>query len=127
MAPGTTSYIPVQAQTCTAYVGGYIPSWRDPGTVDYTKLTHVFYAFATTNANGDIIVDNPSVFNTFKTAAIGKQRYLTLGGGGDNTFTAMANSASARLSFASNCVTFCQTHDLQGVDMDWEGITNRPG
>ena len=114
--------MPVQGQTCNAYVGGYIPSYRDPGTVDYTKLTHAFYAFAKTNSYGDIIIDNPTVFNTFKTASTGTQRYLSLSGGGDNTFIAMATSASARQAFASNCAIFCQTHALQGVDMDWEGI-----
>ncbi len=116
------SYLTLPAQTCGTVVGGYIPSYRDPATVDYTKLTHTFYAFAQTNANGDIIVDNPNVFNTFKIASTGTQRFLSVSGGGDNTFAAMAISASARQSFANNCVTFCQTHSLQGIDVDWEGI-----
>ncbi len=116
------SHYTSHAQTCNAHVGGYIPSWRDPATVDYSKLTDVFYAFATPNAAGEIMVDNPGIFEVFKSASVGKDRYLSLGGGGDNSFTAMANSATARQAFAGNCVAFCQTHNLQGIDIDWEGI-----
>ncbi len=110
------------AQTCGAFVGGYIPSYRDPATVDYTKLTHTFYAFAQTNSNGDLLVSDPPVFNSFVTASSGTQRFLSISGGGDNTVAAMATSASARQTFANNCVTFCQNNSLQGIDVDWEGI-----
>lgn len=110
------------AQTCDTYVGGYIVSWKDPSAVDYTKLTHSFYAFATTNASGDIILDDETVFNAYKLSAGGTEKFLSLGGGGDASFESMSASSSAILTFVNNCVAFCQTHNLQGVDVDWEGI-----
>jgi len=107
------------------FVGGYVPSYRNPAAVDYSKLSHVFYAFASTNNDGDLLVENEtSTFITFKTASAGKQRFLSLaGGGGHAAFSSMTTSVSAIQTFAENCVAFCKTNDFQGIDMDWEGIT----
>lgn len=110
------------AQTCDFFVGGYIPSWRNPATVDYTKLSHTFYAFATTDHTGELILDDDDAFILYKTATAGKQRFLSLGGAGNTAFSSMAASGSALQNFASNCVTFCQANNIQGIDVDWEGI-----
>jgi hypothetical protein len=113
----------LKAQTCDFFVGGYVPSYRTPENVDYTKLSHAFYAFASTNDDGDLLIDEPAVFERFKTASAGKQRFLSIAGAGrDVIFSSMTSSASARATFVSNCVDACITHDLQGIDMDWEAI-----
>jgi chitinase len=112
----------LKAQTCDRYIAGYIPSYRDPSTVDYTKLSYTFYAFGNANVAGEISVDAPDVFNTYKTSAAGTQKFLSITGGGNN-LSNMAASSTAINAFASNCVTFCQDNSLQGIDIDWEGIT----
>ncbi len=111
------------AQTCELYIGGYIPYYRSSASVDYTKLSHVFYAFASTSPEGILTVSNEAEFETFKTASIGKQRFLSLGGGGDNSFGPMASSSQSISTLAQNCVAFCKANDLEGIDVDWEGIT----
>jgi chitinase len=112
----------LKAQTCGQYIGGYIPSYRDPSIVDYTKLSYTFYAFGNSNSNGDISVDAPDVFNTYKTSAAGTLKFLSITGGGNN-LSNMAASPTAIQNFADNCVAFCQDNSLQGIDIDWEGIT----
>ncbi|HTJ51849.1 MAG TPA: glycosyl hydrolase family 18 protein [Cyclobacteriaceae bacterium] len=114
------------AQICDQFVGGYVPSYRDPATVDYTKLSHAFYGFATTNAQGGLIVDQPVVFNSFKTASAGKQRFLSLaGGGGAEAFSSMTSSSASIQAFADSCAKFCVAQNFQGIDVDWEGITTK--
>ncbi|AXY77987.1 hypothetical protein D3H65_30095 [Paraflavitalea soli] len=106
-------------------VGGYVPSWKDGATIDYSKLTHVFFSFVKANPDGSILAFTPeeqASFNTFKTRSAGKTRFISLGGGGDQTLPAMAATAAARDKFAAACVQFCIDNDLQGVDMDWEQI-----
>jgi len=117
-----TAGILATAQTCNQFVGGYIPAYRDPAAVDYAKLSHAFYAFADTNADGDLLVDDLTVFNTFKISSAGKQRFLSLAGGGAHSFGSMTTSATAINNFAAKCVDFCKANNLQGIDVDWEAI-----
>ena len=43
---------------------GYLPSYRDPTVVQYSKLTHVLYAFINPNSNGDLVgVTIPNIGN----------------------------------------------------------------
>jgi hypothetical protein len=102
------------AQICDQFVGGYVPSYRDPATVDYSKLSHAFYGFAGTNPQGGLIVDQPVVFSSFKTSSTGKQRFLSLaGGGGAEAFSSMTSSSSAIQSFADSCAKFCVAQNFQ--------------
>ena len=74
-----------KAQTCDMFIGGYVPSYRNPATVDYSKLSHVFYAFASTNNDGGLLVENEaSAFVAFKSASTGTQRFLSLAAHGED-------------------------------------------
>lgn len=109
----------------TFLVGGYVPSWKDGSTIDYGPLTHVFFAFRKANPDGSFLpwrTEEQAAFEMFKTRSAGKQRFISLGGGGDETLAKMAVSPEAREVFATTCVQFCKDNDLQGVDMDWELI-----
>ncbi|MEO5979823.1 MAG: glycosyl hydrolase family 18 protein [Chryseolinea sp.] len=113
----------LKAQRCDAFVGGYIPSWHDPSIIDYSGLSHTFYAFAATNNTGDLIVDNPAAVGAFKIASDGTQRFLSLaGGGGAASYTSMTASSISIASFVTNCISFCKSNNFQGIDVDWEGI-----
>ncbi len=107
---------------CNTFVGGYVPSWRDPSKVDYSKLTHTFYAFGTATSNGGLNVSDPSVFSSFISASAGTQRFLSIGGGGDLSLAAMAGADQKRHQFVTSCLAFCLNNQLQGIDIDWEGI-----
>ena len=113
------------AQKEAFMVGGYIPSWKEGAAIDYSKLTHVFFAFVKANPDGTFLAFTPqeqAAFDTFKTKSVGKKRFISLGGGSDQTLGVMAVSAAARNTFAAACVQFCKDNELQGVDMDWEQI-----
>jgi chitinase len=113
------------AQKQEFMVGGYVPSWKDGSAIDYSKLTHVFFAFIKANLDGSFLAFTPeeqTAFNTFKTRSAGKKRFISLGGGTDQTLPVMAATEAARDKFATACVQFCKDNDLQGVDMDWEQI-----
>jgi GH18 family chitinase len=113
------------AQQPVFMVGGYIPSWKEGSAIDYSKLTHVFFSFAHANRDGSIRSFTPeeqATFETFKTRSAGRQRFISLGGGTDTTLALMAATEAARNTFAAACVQFCKDNNLQGADMDWEGI-----
>lgn len=115
------------SQTCNMYVGGYVPSYRPAGTIDYSKVSHVFYAFAGAGPSGNLILDSSisGNFFAFKAATVGKSRYLSLEGGDTvHTIKNIAGSPSARANFVSQCVSFCSVNGFHGIDMDWENIDN---
>lgn len=117
------------AQTCDMYVGGYVPYYRNASatSIDYSRVSDVFYAFAGSDASGALIVQtDPYVpagnLDTFINATAGKNRYLSLEGGNSHSVRDMAYSPAARSAFVTNCINFCQSHGFQGIDMDWENI-----
>lgn len=113
------------AQPESFMVGGYVPSWTNGSTIDYSKLTHVFFAFLKAKSDGSLLPFGPqeqTAFEMFKTRAAGRQRFISLGGGGDETLPAMAATEEGRARFAAACVRFCIDNELQGADMDWEMI-----
>ncbi|MBO9632685.1 MAG: discoidin domain-containing protein [Chitinophagaceae bacterium] len=118
----------VSAQTCDMYVAGYVPSYRPAGSIDYSKLSALFYGFAGSSSTGTLIVDSSINGNltAFKNATAGKKRYLSLEGGGyqPNTLKNIAGNSSLRSAFASSCVSFCTSNGFDGIDMDWENIDN---
>lgn len=113
------------AQVEAFMVGGYVPSWKDGTAIDYSKLTHVFFAFLKAKADGSLLpftVEEQQAFDVFKTRSAGKVRLISLGGGADTSMPVMAATAAGRQQFAAACVQFCIDNRLQGADMDWEGI-----
>lgn len=132
IAIGLTVYMfNAKAQTCDMYVGGYVTSYRDasPSLIDYSKISHAFYAFGKSNSSGALIIDSSIYvpagnFTRFKNATVGKSRYLSLEGGSGNTIRDMATIPSARTAFVTNCVNFCSANGFTGIDMDWENIDN---
>lgn len=119
----------VYAQTCSKYIGGYVPYYRNASAsnIDYSRVSDVFYAFAGSDSTGALIVQtDPYVptgnLDTFINATSGKNRYLSLEGGNSHSVRDMAYSATARSAFVTNCVNFCQSHSFQGIDLDWENI-----
>lgn len=113
------------AQHASFMVGGYVPSWGNGAAIDYSKLTHVFFAFLKAKPDGSLLpftTQEQAAFDTFKVRTAGKVRLISLGGGADQTLPVMAATESGRSRFAAACVQFCIDNELQGADMDWEQI-----
>ena len=122
---------------CTAYAAplfiGYFPDWgkwhKPAYTVDkvpYEKLTHVLWSFITPNTDGTLrgdAADDPSALDSMVTLAhaAGTKVIVSLGGGGQSeNFVPVASNDALRGKFISNLVQFVATHNLDGLDMDWE-------
>jgi chitinase len=103
---------------------GYFPSYRDPASVPDIKfrMTNVVnYAFATVNAAGSLVINNPSTFTAViaKAKNNGAKIFLSINGAHAD-FTSMAAAAPKRNSFIKEIMNALRGHQLHGVDMDWE-------
>lgn len=115
------------------HVVGYYASYArssgfTPLNVDAGKLTHLSYAFATIDGNGEIALPSPSMDRqNFADLRTLKQQYpqlvtLISVGGWDysGNFSVAAATSASRKAFAESCVNFILTHGFDGVDLDWE-------
>ncbi len=106
---------------------GYLPSWA--GSVDsiqYSKLTHINYAFVLPNANGTLqAVPDPGKLQSL--VSLSHQNNvkvgLALGGwndGNDSAFEALAGNAGSRTTFVNAVMGLVSQYNLDGIDIDWE-------
>jgi hypothetical protein len=108
-------------------VVGYMPSWAGSvSAVQYSKLTHINYAFLLPNADGSLqAIDNPSKLQSLVSTAHanGVKVQISVGGwnnGDDSHFETLAANATYRTNFVNNLVSFVSQYGLDGVDIDWE-------
>ncbi len=109
---------------------GYMPSWAgDANTIQYSKLSHINYAFALPNSDGSIkAIDNPGKLQTIvsKAHAQGTKVLIAIGGWSDAgtildpTFENFAGNATSRARFVSAAMNLVNQYGLDGVDIDWE-------
>ncbi|WP_238007877.1 glycosyl hydrolase family 18 protein [Dactylosporangium sp. AC04546] len=106
---------------------GYMPSWAGSATaIQYSKLTHINYAFILPNSNGSLQgLDNPAKLQQIVSLghAAGVKVSIAVGGwndGNDSGFEGMAGNATARTAFVNNIVNLVNQYNLDGVDIDWE-------
>lgn len=112
-------------------VMGYYPSWAKaelaPAEIAFRNLTHIAHAFAWPDAAGALVVPEGFLDPALNAAAraAGVKMMLALGGGGHSQgFPALAASAAGRARFISEVVGFCEAHGYDGVDLDWEFVSN---
>ncbi|KAH7144482.1 glycoside hydrolase superfamily [Dactylonectria estremocensis] len=119
----------------------YYPSWsvykdRPPSCLDVACITHIFYAFVGVNEDGtlralDAWADNDKEVDGVKgcLAAVAELKrqnphiktIVSVGGGTNSTeFPNVAKSHGARCTFAREIRQFCERHELDGADIDWE-------
>jgi chitinase len=106
---------------------GYLPSYQgDVSAVQYTKLTHINYAFATPHTDGTVTFDYTADKNKFQSLVTAAHSnnvkvLISVGGGGNGgAFSTIVASSSLRTTFANNMVAFCDQYNCEGVDIDWE-------
>lgn len=106
-------------------VVGYMPSWSgDVSQIQYSKLTHINYAFLIpTSSGGYQPVDNPSKLSSLVSlahAAGVKVQISVGGGGGGGGFAGIVASSANRTAFVNSMISFTNQYNLDGVDIDWE-------
>lgn len=106
---------------------GYMPSWAgNVNQVQYSKLTHINYAFLLpTNTGGLQAIDNPAKLQSLVTTAHANnvKVLISVGGwndGNDGGFESLAANSTYRNNFVTNMINFVNQYGLDGVDIDWE-------
>ncbi|TDC29093.1 glycoside hydrolase family 18 [Micromonospora sp. 15K316] len=106
---------------------GYMPSWSGNVTsIQYSKLTHINYAFVLPNNNGTLrAVENPSKLSQLVSLSHANNVKVSIAIGGwndgdDSAFEALAANSGSRTTFVNSVVNFVNQYNLDGVDMDWE-------
>jgi GH18 family chitinase/chitodextrinase len=106
---------------------GYVPSWSgDVNAVQYSKLTHINYAFVLPTASGGLqSVDNPGKLQSLVSLAHanGVKVLISVGGwndGNDSGFEQLAAGSGTRTAFTNNIIAFVNQYNLDGADIDWE-------
>lgn len=106
---------------------GYMPSWSGSVTsIQYSKLTHINYAFALPNSNGTLqAIDNTAKLSQL--VSLGHQNgvkvSLAIGGwndGNDSAFEQLAGNSGSRTTFVNSVMGVINQYGLDGVDIDWE-------
>jgi chitinase len=106
---------------------GYMPSWSgNVDTIQYSKLTHINYAFVMPGADGTLPeVGNPPKLRSL--VGLGHANrvkvLISIGGwnnGDDSAFESMAANPAARATFIANTIDLIDRYNLDGADIDWE-------
>ncbi|PWN48363.1 hypothetical protein IE53DRAFT_363961 [Violaceomyces palustris] len=129
---------------------GYYASWASSGpcgfppeSLDVSILTHVNFAFASIDGDGNVVPqDGDGDMALWKRVVALKQKnpalevWLSIGGWSFNDpgpsfnyFSNLAASESMQSNFISSAVNVMQTYGFDGIDIDWEypGAPERGG
>jgi len=105
---------------------GYAGGWQaPPSAAQLDRVTHVMLMEWRPNANGTLNNLYPGQLgnwlNSFVTAAHAKgvKVSMALSGSSTSNFPLVTQDAN-RANFVTNIVNFVNTHNLDGVDIDWE-------
>jgi chitinase len=118
----------IAQQSCYNIIG-YLPSWvGEPSAIDYSKYSHINYAFGIPNTNGTInAIENSSKLVDLVNRAHASNTKVLLSVGGwlstspDNTpFETIANNSTAITQFVNSCANLITQYNLDGIDIDWE-------
>jgi GH18 family chitinase len=128
----------VPTQSWAQKLAAYFPSYRSAivNSMQWNKLTDVYFAFINANTNGTLITSNPSdavfgfdavTFDAVKSKCQQNNVRLHISvGGADNGYLRaqrlrdISRNPTARATFAQQIVSFAITHNLAGINLDWE-------
>ncbi|MGE0019028.1 MAG: glycosyl hydrolase family 18 protein [Draconibacterium sp.] len=126
------SFLKLSAQTNQFRIIGYVPNWIDVNTFaldfDYTKVTHLNFAFQNPDANGNLYESNSGLTTLVTKAHQHNVKVLvSIGGGsaaGDPVKTNYQNqikTSEKRAAFISKILAYLVKYKLDGLDVDEEG------
>jgi len=103
---------------------GYVTAAAVIDVIDFTRLTHVNYAFLLPKKSGELKTFSSSAHLDRVTRAAhdaGAKVLISVGGwGSDAEFEALAAAIDRRTRFVAAVVDFVAQHQLDGADIDWE-------
>ena len=126
-APGRTA---PAAGLSKVVIGYYLSGARsDFGhlKIDYSAVTHISHAFTWPDAEGNLVVPDDYLYPELVQAAHDHQvkMIMSVGGWGNGDgFSGMASQESTRQRFIAQVVEFCRAQGYDGVDIDWEFVSN---
>ncbi|KAJ2654417.1 hypothetical protein IWW48_006119 [Coemansia sp. RSA 1200] len=107
-------------------VVGYYSSWKQQETVgvDFSKYTHINLAFGIPAQDGSSISFDPSLSLPNIVGQIhgnGTKALVSIGGWSDSKhFSTLVKDTSPGNPFISSIVSFVESNNLDGIDIDWE-------
>ncbi|KAE9388453.1 glycoside hydrolase [Gymnopus androsaceus JB14] len=115
----------------TMIAAAYYPDWAEdtfpPESLDYTRWSILFFAFAVPNASSTLTwnAGSQSMLTRTVTAArnsgAGTRIVLSVGGwGGSVYFSQCVSTAAKRTTFVKTLASAVTTYGLDGIDIDWE-------
>jgi chitinase len=115
----------------TKVVLGYYPSWKqaafDVAKIRWEDLTHINHAFTKPDAEGNLIVPPDYLYPELVAAAHARGVKVVMSmGGWENCdgFAPTAADPAKRQKFFGQILDFCKTNGYDGVDIDWEFVSN---
>lgn len=106
---------------------GYTPSWSTvESTIQYSKLTHINYAFVLPNPDGSLQgVPGMQLLQTIVAHghANNVKVVVSIGGwndGNDSNFVSLASTDAGRTRFTNAIINLVDLYNLDGIDIDWE-------
>jgi len=131
LAACEVAHVPPEPSRPNKVVMGYYASWKkaefDHTQVAYRYLTHIAHAFAWPDSKGNLVVPPDYLYPALNDAAHrnGVKMILSLGGWGNcEGFPGMSSTAVNRTRFIGQLVDFCKANAYDGVDIDWEFVSN---
>ncbi|HCY41939.1 MAG TPA: hypothetical protein DHV48_11385 [Prolixibacteraceae bacterium] len=122
----------LQAQTEPFRIIGYMPSWKDISTFnktfDFSKVTHINYAFQNPDASGNLVSSNAGLTDLVQKAHANNVKVLVSIGGGSaangvvkENFQNLISTSEKRANFIHKIVVYLNNYKLDGLDVDIEG------
>ncbi|RBW69673.1 glycoside hydrolase family 18 protein [Bacillus taeanensis] len=111
---------------------GYVQDFRDPDSVDYSKLTHVIFSFAHPTKDGRLLFHGETAMTNLrgmieKAHQQNKKAILAVGGwyhiqGGESYeyFKAAISNPTSRTTLINELVDITEREGLDGIDIDFE-------
>ncbi len=110
---------------------GYYPSWNrdvfDHTMIKYEYLTHIAQAFTKPDSSGNLIVPADYFYPELVSEAHRRnvKIIMSIGGWGNcEGFPGMAATPETRTRFINQVVNFLIQYAYDGVDIDWEYVSN---
>ncbi|MGD8537515.1 MAG: glycoside hydrolase family 18 protein [Candidatus Aminicenantes bacterium] len=99
----------------------------DHTKIEYKHITHLAHAFTMPDSEGNLVIEEGYLYPELITAAHknGVKVIMSVGGWGRSEgFPGMAQRRENRQRFIEQVLDFCETYSYDGVDIDWEYVSN---
>ncbi len=127
MIIGSTDDTPEQDEVQhESRVVGYLPDWsyQAYGNLDFSALTHLNIAFCNPDTEGNLscYIPDAEMINIVNKAHSSDVKVMAAlgGGGGCDGYLALIDTPEEMADFNENIMTYCETYNLDGIDLDIE-------